>query len=237
VGRRESGNQPTLGTNIKTNTDQHRQTLTKAKPKTQTQQQPQGADASRVSASLLSCFGDLFSARLAPEWPSDLDQAAAAASGAPPPGPRAAVSLQTNDVTRARVELESAAFESSLAPRAAARLLHAFAGAVAAKFFGATGKRLAWFEALFFHLEEYLTKDSLDLFVSLRARAEAAAGEKLRMHIGGLGAGGGSSGGGWGSSSGGGRRGEGASSSAVHLVNDVDLLTVLNTVQLLASVG
>lgn len=117
----------------------------------------QTGDAPLVSA-LLGCFGDLLRADLSPAWPSDLEQSAAAASGLPPPGPRCSASVTTNDVTRARVELEAAAFESALAPRVAARLLHALAVAAAEKFTGASGRRLVWLEALFGYLEEYLGK-------------------------------------------------------------------------------
>jgi uncharacterized membrane protein YgcG len=160
-----------------------------------------------------------------PRLPSDAAAAAAAAAaaGAPPP-PRGCVSVATNDVARAFFELESAAFESALSPRVAVRLLHALAAGLAAKFLEASGRRLSWLEALFEHLEEYLGRDALDAALALEARAEGAGGGRLRLHLSGLGGG-----------PGGGSGGGGGGSAAVSLVNDVDLLTVLDTVQLLAA--
>jgi hypothetical protein len=194
---------------------------------------------------LLGCFGDLFRAEFAPRWPSDAELAAAASAAAsqqqpapPPPPVRGAVTVASNDVTRARLDLECAALESALAPRAATRLLHAFCVAVAHKFWGSTGKRLAKLEALFFHLEQYLGKDALDLSVSLSARAEAAEGDKLKLQVSGLPSGGGGDGSrGREEKASGGGGATAAAAAAVRLVNDVDLMTVLDTVQLLASAG
>jgi hypothetical protein len=163
-----------------------------------------------------------------PRLPSDAAAAAAAAAaaGGPPP-PRGCVSVSTSDVARAFMELESAAFESAVSPRAAVRLLHALLAALAEKFTAASRSRLAWLEALFVHLEEYLGRDALDAALALEARAEAAAGGRLRLHLSGLGGGGG----------GRGSAGGGGPGAALTVVNDVDLLTVLDTVQLLASSG
>lgn len=80
--------------------------------------------------------------------------------------------------------------------------------------------------------------------MSLQARAEAVAGDKLRLHLAGLkapsGGGGGpsrapSGGGGAAAAAAAANGGGGGSGPAVLLRNEVDLVTVLNTVQLLAA--
>ncbi|GBF98523.1 hypothetical protein Rsub_11514 [Raphidocelis subcapitata] len=219
-----------------------------------------------IAASLLGCFGDLLRAELTPTWPSDAEAAAAAAAAAQDgagdaaaapaaaPPPRAAVALATNDVCRARLDVDALAFESAIPPRAAARLLQALTVAVAERFWGAGRPRVEWLGALFKHIEEYLGRESLDVSVSLAARAEAVRGgtgngaaaeaprssaDGLRLHVSGPVPAGGGGARRTGSLVGGGRSedGEGGAPApaAVHVTNDFDLLTVLDTVQLFMS--
>jgi hypothetical protein len=124
---------------------------------------PQVQDGSVISG-LLSCFGELFTASIAPGWPQHQQQQQHVPSAASPAAsldgnggsprsaaaetavPQAIVTLQNNEVTRVRAELEAAAFESAVPPRIAVRLLHMLLLAVVHKFSGSgegSSKRLA----------------------------------------------------------------------------------------------
>jgi hypothetical protein len=123
-------------------------------------------DANLVGG-LLGCFGQLFTAHLAPGWQkpgtssdslsrsSSSASAAAAAANADASGssngaageqksdqqrePCGMLTVKNNDITRVRAELDSASFVSAVAPRIAVRLLHIVALAVVLKFFSGDG--------------------------------------------------------------------------------------------------
>lgn len=108
-------------------------------------------DAGLLSG-LLGCFGQLFTATVAPGWaPQQQDSLYTAAAD---PGististtdgdlaPQAIVTLRNNEVTRVKANLEAAAFESAVSPRIAVRLLHMLLLAVAHKFGSGSSKRL-----------------------------------------------------------------------------------------------
>jgi hypothetical protein len=110
---------------------------------------------------LLGCFGQLFTANLAPGWQkagpssdslsrSNASAAAAAANADASSSSHGAageqkseqqqepcrmLTVKNNDITRVRAELDSASFVSAVAPRIAVRLLHIVALAVVLKFF------------------------------------------------------------------------------------------------------
>lgn len=109
---------------------------------------------------LLSCFGKLFTATLAPGWQqqadtSESDQQPAGNSNGSGSStenggssssekPCAMLTVRNNDVTRVRAELDSASFVSAVPPRVVVRLLHIVVLAVVHKFLNASGKRLAY---------------------------------------------------------------------------------------------
>ncbi len=64
--------------------------------------------------SLLGCFGNLFTASLAPGRPSDVAPGADVSVS-----PKCVVTLKNSEVTRVRADLESAMFESRVPPRIA----------------------------------------------------------------------------------------------------------------------
>lgn len=110
---------------------------------------------------VLACFGQLFTATIAPGWPSSqqdggsllaasmemggssgssgvtAEYAAAAAAV-----PQAIVTVRNNEVTRVKAALEAASFESAVSPRIAVRLLHMLVLATAHKFGSGSSKRL-----------------------------------------------------------------------------------------------
>jgi hypothetical protein len=118
---------------------------------------------------LLGCFGQLFTANIAPGWQkagsaaadslsrssSSASAAAAAAANADASSsstgaageqksdqqqaPCGMLTVRNNDITRVRAELESASFVSAVAPRIAVRLLHIVALAVVLKFLSGDG--------------------------------------------------------------------------------------------------
>jgi hypothetical protein len=120
-------------------------------------------DANLVGG-LLGCFGQLFTATLAPGWQksaaassdslsrssssasaaaaatanADVSSAAASAAAVEQKSdqqePCGMLTVKNNDITRVRAELESASFVSAVAPRIAVRLLHIVALAVVLKF-------------------------------------------------------------------------------------------------------
>lgn len=104
---------------------------------------------------LLGCFGQLFTATIAPGWPTQTqDNSLLAASkemhssscnsssADGTAAPQAIVTLRNNEVTRVKANLEAAAFESAVSPRIAVRLLHMLVLAVAHKFGSGSSKRL-----------------------------------------------------------------------------------------------
>jgi hypothetical protein len=116
---------------------------------------------------VLACFGQLFTATIAPGWPSQQDSSllaasmdmgtnssssgnstaavdAAATTAAAGAGavPQAIVTVRNNEVTRVKAALEAACFESSVSPRIAVRLLHMLVLAIAYKFGDGSSKRL-----------------------------------------------------------------------------------------------
>jgi hypothetical protein len=103
---------------------------------------------------LLGCFGQLFTATVAPGWPSQQQDSLLTASmetggtgsssnGADSAGaPQAIVTLRNNEVTRVKANLEAASFESAVSPRIAVRLLHMLLLAVVHKFGSGSSKRL-----------------------------------------------------------------------------------------------
>jgi hypothetical protein len=128
-------------------------------------------DANLVGG-LLGCFGQLFTANLAPGWQkpgtssdslsrssSSTSAAAAAAANADASSssngaageqksdqqqePCGMLTVKNNDITRVRAELDSASFVSAVAPRIAVRLLHIVALAVVLKFFSGVGSGAA----------------------------------------------------------------------------------------------
>jgi hypothetical protein len=102
---------------------------------------------------LLDCFGQLFTATVAPGWPTNLQESSAQmATSASHDGaststddsavPQAVITLRNNEVTRVRANLEAASFESVVSPRIAVRLLHMLVLAIAHKFGSGSSKRL-----------------------------------------------------------------------------------------------
>lgn len=182
-------------------------------------------DANLVS-SLLGCFGNLFTTTLDTAWCQDPPDAASGAPGSE--ALRCVLRVANNDITRVRCDLESALFQSCLAPAITIRLLHAVALAVAHKLQQVSGKHLRWLDKVFQHLQEYCSKDSLDLLVCLHAGASVGP-KGLAVNLSGkLGQATSASGGG----------GEGAAAKQpsawpVYLINDFSMLTVLDTVKLM----
>lgn len=117
---------------------------------------------------LLGCFGQLFTATVAPGWPSQqqdsllaastADLAAGSSSSVGGGGsidggggndgsnsssqPQAILTLRNNEITRVKADVEAASFESAVSPRIAVRLLHMLLLAVAHKFGDGSSKRL-----------------------------------------------------------------------------------------------
>ncbi|KAF6255279.1 hypothetical protein COO60DRAFT_1702917 [Scenedesmus sp. NREL 46B-D3] len=247
----------------------------------------QVADANLVGG-LLGCFGQLFTANLAPGWQQpggcsdSLSRSSSSSASAAAPATGAAgasgtasadagssdgaagaqksdqqqepcgmLTVRNNDITRVRAELESASFVSAVAPRIAVRLLHIVALAVVLKFFsGGTGssssssgsKRLEYVNKVFGHVAEYLGRDCLDLLLCVDVAAAASEAGGLQVSLQGVppaaaAAGGdsssstGAAGGGTAAAGGscGAAGGGGSPSWPVYVINDVNLLTVLDT--------
>jgi hypothetical protein len=122
----------------------------------------------QVIGGLLGCFGQLFTATLAPGWTEQAAAAAEAADvtsggavpaapdnlaaggssgnggGSSTASPQAVLTVSNNDVTRVRANLEAASFESAVPPSTAVRLLQVVCLAVALKFFDSSSKRMTW---------------------------------------------------------------------------------------------
>lgn len=108
-------------------------------------------DAGLLSG-LLGCFGQLFTATVAPGWAPQQQDSLYTAAADPDNSassttdgdvaPQAIVTLRNNEVTRVKANLEAAAFESAVSPRIAVRLLHMLLLAVAHKFGSGSSKRL-----------------------------------------------------------------------------------------------
>ncbi|WIA20415.1 hypothetical protein OEZ85_004831 [Tetradesmus obliquus] len=222
-----------------------------------------GIQDANLVGGLLGCFGQLFTATLAPGWQKDspgaaadsLSRSSSSASAAAAAAnidissgkeadqksdqlqqksePCGMLTVRNNDVTRVRAELESASFVSAVAPRIAVRLLHIVALAVVLKFLpgsGSSSKRLEYVNKVFGHVAEYLGRDCLDLLLCLDVAAASSEAGGLQVSVQGVSpaaAGGGSS------SSGGAVCRSGSPSWPVYVINDVNLLTVLDTVKLI----
>ena len=201
--------------------------------------------------SLLGCYGSLFTTCLDTAWVPENPNAAEANSSSSQPQQeslRYVVSIANNEITRVKCDLESVLFQSCLAPRIAVRLLHAVAVAVAQKVWKMSGKQLVWLDKVFDHLQEYLSKDSLDALVCLHAKAAVEDGVLRFMLSGDVPDNGGVSsntvisqaaaaalaGGGLGAI-GAGSSGVAAAAGVwpVYIINDVNMLTVLETVKLM----
>uniref|UniRef100_A0A383VKR7 Uncharacterized protein n=1 Tax=Tetradesmus obliquus TaxID=3088 RepID=A0A383VKR7_TETOB len=224
-----------------------------------------GIQDANLVGGLLGCFGQLFTATLAPGWQKDAAGAAAdslsrssssasAAAVAANPAvattdicsgngadqksdqqksePCGMLTVRNNDVTRVRAELESASFVSAVAPRIAVRLLHIVALAVVLKFLpgsGSSSKRLEYVNKVFGHIAEYLGRDCLDLLLCLDVAAAATEAGGLQVSVQGVSP----AAAGGGSSSSGAVGSSGSPSWLVYVINDVNLLTVLDTVKLI----
>jgi hypothetical protein len=107
---------------------------------------------------LLACFGQLFTATVAPGWRQQQQQqgsllatsldgrigssSAEAGDEEAAAAPQTIVTLRNNEITRVKANLEAASFESAVSPRIAVRLLHMLVLAVAHKFGSGSSKRL-----------------------------------------------------------------------------------------------
>lgn len=116
---------------------------------------------------LLGCFGQLFTATVAPGWPLQTEDSLLGAStellfgsnsgsnggdGGGGPAPQAIVTLRNNEVTRVKANVEAASFESAVSPRIAVRLLHMLLLAVVHKFGSGSSKRLELIHKVMFLL-------------------------------------------------------------------------------------
>ncbi|KXZ48833.1 hypothetical protein GPECTOR_25g418 [Gonium pectorale] len=180
-----------------------------------------GAD---IAGRLLGCYGDLFGASLDLGWrpESEADGAAQRAC--------CMLSVASNDITRLRADVEGLWFQSSVSPRLAVRVLQAVVIALVLKFHAADSYSIRFWNRAFNQLHEYLSRGSLDVAVclSVRAAVDRPTG-RLRIELSGqdLNA--------PASSSAAAAGGDGLLGRVfpLYLLNDVNLMTVLDSVKLL----
>lgn len=148
-----------------------------------------GVRDGELLGSLLTRFGDLMSVRLqgqeAPAPPvsrtSTLSKSGSLGRGREDKQegeideitqPLATIKLKTNYVTRLRGDLDTLCFQSDVAPRTAIRLLHAVIAAFIAEYGVRKDRDMKWVDSLFDHLDEYLSKETLEVSMALMAAAE-----------------------------------------------------------------
>eukprot|EP00878_Enallax_costatus_P008928 GHUV01009335.1.p1 GENE.GHUV01009335.1~~GHUV01009335.1.p1 ORF type:complete len:506 (+),score=146.01 GHUV01009335.1:129-1646(+) len=179
---------------------------------------------------LLGSFGPVFTASVTPSWPCG--------SGLTNPhhvdvlGPQhqtGLIQLANNEVTRFRAELDCASFTSAVTPGVAVKLAHITVLATAMKILGSGSKQLDKINQVFGHVFEYVSKDCLDLLLSINASAAASTEGSIQVELQGTPP---TTTAGMHTSSSQ-QHGSAAANGPFHIVNDVDLLTILDTVTLL----
>ncbi|GLC71375.1 hypothetical protein PLESTF_001108700 [Pleodorina starrii] len=188
--------------------------------------------AGDIAGRLLGCYGDLFTASLDLGWRPNSDSDGSAAQR-----PCCMLTVASNDITRLRAEVEGLWFQSTVSPRLAVRVLQAVVIALVLKFHSADSYSIRFWNRAFNQLHEYLSRGSLDLAVCLSLRATMdRPTDRLRLELSGqdlnappqqTAAGGGGGGGG------GGGQGLLGRVCPVYLLNDVNLMTVFDSVKLL----
>lgn len=119
----------------------------------------------KLASQLLSCFGDLFTTSLDVGWRSEPE-----ADGSNPC--RCMLTVSNNDVTRVRADVESLMFQSSVSPKLAVRMLYTVVANIMLRFYNQDSFQLAFWYKLFSQLHEYLGKESLDVTACVSAHAE-----------------------------------------------------------------
>ncbi|KAG2489303.1 hypothetical protein HYH03_012135 [Edaphochlamys debaryana] len=181
-----------------------------------------------IAGRLLGCYGDLFTASLDTGFRPVSDDDGAVQK------PCCMLTVQSNEVTRLRADVEGLWFQSWVPPpKLAVRVLQAVVIALVLKFHAADSYSIRFWNRAFDQLHEYLSRGSLDLAVCLSARATMdRTTDRLRVELSGqdlnashtpgaAGAG----------AAGGGLLGR---VCPVYLLNDINLLTVLDSVKLLS---
>eukprot|EP00775_Hariotina_reticulata_P002642 gene2642-2943_t len=151
---------------------------------------------------------------------------------------RVVFSVADIDISLAELaELEAASFESAVPPSAAVRLLQVASLAVALKFFDSSSKRMAWLSKVFSHIAEYVGRDCLDLLACLDLAAAATGSGSLQLKLRGAAPGHSSCSSGVEGKAAGNGTADGSTADGilwpVYVINDVNLLTVLDTVKLI----
>lgn len=177
-----------------------------------------GVQDVKLLGGLLSCFGNLFTASLAHGWPLD------ASEGDEGVAPRCMLTVKNNDVTRVRAELESVLFQSQVSPRIAVRLLQGVFLGMAQRFGQLSRKHLTWLDTVFSHMHEYMSKDVLDVLLGVTVKAECVD-EVLRLSLSGDTR----------AQQAAGASGEGGGRNVwpVYVVNDLNMVTVVESIKLL----
>ncbi|MEW5318825.1 MAG: hypothetical protein WDW38_010011 [Sanguina aurantia] len=175
-----------------------------------------GGDSGMVGR-LLGCYGDLFTTSMDMGWGSGA-AAAAAGEGEEEAArkPRCMLTVASNEITRVRADIDSLVFQSKLPPRITVRLLHAVVVGLLLKFHSPGSYQLRFWDKVFVQLFEYLSKGSLDVVLCMTARGEMV-GDRLRVVL----------------------QGDPSSNPhgldhicPIHILNDVNLLTVLDSFKL-----
>jgi len=188
-----------------------------------------GRDAGRdaggdVLSSLVGCFGDLFSASVAPTWTAGEGEGGDGAASQ-----KLLVSVRNNAVTRVRADVESLLLLSAVPPRTAVRLLHVLMAAGARRFRGLPAESLKTLDAFFGHTLELVSKDALDAMACLRLRAGVREGGELVVTLSG------DVDGGDGDKAGGAPPAAAQPAWPVYCINDVNLLTVVEAIKMMVA--
>ncbi|KAG1654977.1 hypothetical protein FOA52_004564 [Chlamydomonas sp. UWO 241] len=117
-----------------------------------------------LAGQLMGCFGDLFNASIDVGWKAETEE----------DGSRPAccmLKVSNNDITRVCADIESLMFQSTVSPKLAVRMLYAVVANLMLRFYSEDSFQLRFWHQVFAQLFEYLGKESLDVTVCLSAHA------------------------------------------------------------------
>lgn len=131
------------------------------------------------------------------------------------------LTMRNNDVTRVRADIESALFHSAVPPRIAIRLLHVLAASAAVNFKYMDSEQVHTLHKVFRIMHEYVSKDTLDALLCFVMKADVVDDQLVIKLSGDV------------DSDGGGGGGAQPVSWPLYCINDINLVTVVDSIKML----